>query len=1212
MKRDFVYWISFVFVLYLIFSVSFANSYVISQTNEINYGEINISDYGERIVDVGMSFLFSLISIKEIGFVSALGEVECCIQDNAGAWCQIYDSGEINSKCPADKIVSSGCNEVSLCQIGTCIDPEQGLCTSGSPRINCEDGNGEWIDDPNSNVQECRKGCCVLGENVEYTTEARCDYLSITEGYENDYRQVDNEIECLAMKETVGSGACVFENSGDKDNCRFGTINECIAWRGEFYENLLCSNPSLNTNCEKQDSVQCVEGKDEIYWFDSCGNRENIYSIDKDSSWNGGKILSKVESCNPNSDNADSQSCGNCNYFLGSICSNDAKNGVEETNLICKDLSCIDEDGNERTNGESWCVYDSYVGEGKDTVGSRHWKRVCKDGVVEVDPCADYRGEICVESDYEGISTASCVINRAMECINSNQEDPDATAEACSENSHCILTEVSVDEGFEFSLCTAQVPAGFELKGEDERSKNSAKQLCSYASQECTVIYEKKVSGWECISNCECETKKFAQEMNNLCVGLGDCGSYINFVGDGTDNADVENSDEVSWSDYKKYLEWQGEKLEPDSLEYTAERIGFGVGVGEDGFYNALKFTAGAAGASGALVMLGMKAGKFISPSATTLNLVGTVVPFGPNLGAFSSTLMSVGIGFTVGSMFAKMLGIQGQGALIISIAATVIGANVASMLGLPGLACVDPISCIIVAIIIIALVIILGIGKTKEVIVEFSCKPWQAPTGGSNCEKCNDDPLKPCSEYRCSSLGASCQLINENSKNPQCITTKDDGKSPIISEGSITSGYKFENDGQNKISIKKENGECIEAFEPIIFNLNTDERAQCKYDVRKIDYDEMSNSPISGNYYETNHTFAFSAPSLESLQSLGIEITGDIRQRIGDYEINVRCQDVHGNKNNVDYVVDICVSSGPDLTAPRILKTDPKSGKFKKDVTEVPLTVYLSEPATCRYDILKDKLYSEMAYDMECVTEVNRVSDFGWTCGTTLSGLTPDENNFYIKCSDQPWLIGTENESRRNPTNSDYVLTLSGTEEDLVISTRSPRSGIIERGNEPTTINLEIQTSGGADGGNAQCGFSMVEGGYVIPFKETGGKVHKQNGMSFLKGEYLIGLTCEDSVGNVALGNIDFTLNLDSSPPKVVRAYNSGGLTIVTNEEAKCYYDFNKCNFDLGNATIMDSSSNNKHSTEWIEGRTYHIKCEDKWANENSECAIKITPGAI
>ena len=85
----------------------------------------------------------------------------------------------------------------------------------------------------------------------------------------------------------------------EKSDCSFVTRGECeqIGSLNNFHEGVLCSNEELNTNCERQSYSSCAEGLDGIYWFDSCGNRENIYDVDLDASFNGGEVLSKNESC---------------------------------------------------------------------------------------------------------------------------------------------------------------------------------------------------------------------------------------------------------------------------------------------------------------------------------------------------------------------------------------------------------------------------------------------------------------------------------------------------------------------------------------------------------------------------------------------------------------------------------------------------------------------------------------------------------------------------------------------------------------------------------------------------------------------------------------------------------------------------------------------------------------------------------------------------
>jgi hypothetical protein len=176
------------------------------------------------------------------------------------------------------------CENTAECLTGCCYDGEEGLCSTKSTKYSCESKGGTWEDEENCLVSECEKGCCVLGANVEYTTERRCELLSVFNGYEKNFKDSLNELECIAIESFQETGACILTGN----SCIRTTRTDCIEKAGTFYRNYLCSNSELNTSCKKQSSVGCNEGNEEIYWFDSCGNKENIYSSDKDASWNNG------------------------------------------------------------------------------------------------------------------------------------------------------------------------------------------------------------------------------------------------------------------------------------------------------------------------------------------------------------------------------------------------------------------------------------------------------------------------------------------------------------------------------------------------------------------------------------------------------------------------------------------------------------------------------------------------------------------------------------------------------------------------------------------------------------------------------------------------------------------------------------------------------------------------------------------------------------
>src|SRR3989344_1771645 len=67
--------------------------------------------------------------------------------------------------------------------------------------------------------------------------------------------------------------------------------------------------------------------------------------------------------------------------------------------------------------------------------------------------------------------------------------------------------------------------------------------------------------------------------------------------------------------------------------------------------------------------------------------------------------------------------------------------------------------------IVVAAVVFAVLYKKESKKVVELQCLPWEAPLGGGDCEKCNQDPIRPCSEYRCKALGQACELVNKGSE---------------------------------------------------------------------------------------------------------------------------------------------------------------------------------------------------------------------------------------------------------------------------------------------------------------------------------------------------------------------------------------------------------------------------------------------------------------
>jgi len=467
----------------------------------------------------------------------------CCEKTTDGKWCQ---NAEERKACDSDYRASPNkCEDSNFCSLGCCIDNEEGLCDKRAVEEECKNSGGIWKEGEFCEVAECKEGCCVIGEEKEFRTQKRCSFFSLRRGTEGNINWDIPESECRAYSSELG--ACVV---GEK--CALKTEEECRSIGGNYNLKKLCSNPDLETSCEKQSYIGCADGKDEIYWFDSCGNMENIYSSNKQDSWNNGIILSKEDSCNSQLGNVNSKTCGNCDKDFGSICSASKGETVKDGNYICKSIGCDENsDGiNERKNGESWCAYDSYVGESNDFIGSTHWRRTCVEGKIEVENCGDRRNMICAEKEIDDFSVAQCRINLGISCYGKNVEE-------CKTIPDCVLKNVDVDDYFNFTACVPKYPFGFDLNSDD--NIENGKEICGLATQTCKVVYQKEINPfsvfkWKCIANCDCTKTEFAEKMNDLCVSVGDCGGYLNLEGDYSKNFKIDGKEYGGSKDLEDYI----------------------------------------------------------------------------------------------------------------------------------------------------------------------------------------------------------------------------------------------------------------------------------------------------------------------------------------------------------------------------------------------------------------------------------------------------------------------------------------------------------------------------------------------------------------------------------------------------------------------------------------------------------------------------------
>ncbi|MGD9275807.1 MAG: hypothetical protein PVJ67_01395 [Candidatus Pacearchaeota archaeon] len=488
-------------------------------------------------------FLIISLVVLLVGLMSfANSEVSYCCEKTSlesdgsgGAWCQ--NAPEEN--CDEDfKKAPTSCEATSYCKKGTCYDSQEGTCDPNTPQKSCEDNGGVWEAGEPEDLPQCQLGCCLIGDQAAYVTQTRCKRLSSLYGLEILFKtNFGNEIECIESATSDVKGACVFEKEFEK-TCLLITKKECKELEGsgteaDFYEDYLCSDESLGTNCGPTEQTTCVEGRDEVYFLDSCGNLANIYDatrIRDKSYWS--KIVGKEDSCGFNNDegNADSRICGNCNYYLGSTCKTKTSISPIYGDNICHDLDCVYE-GEKYKHGETWCA--DAKGVDDNLPGSRNFRLVCYNGEVSIESCADYRQEVCLQSEVNGFKTAACRVNRWQECYSQqnkrNCEDEDKRD--CKWIDAGWVPKQGDTPGLVKQSGGACVPL-YSPGVDFWESSGDVNSLCSMGDATCVVLIRKKmVGGSKCILNCECLLDSWKAKMKQICTSITDCGDSRNYLG---------------------------------------------------------------------------------------------------------------------------------------------------------------------------------------------------------------------------------------------------------------------------------------------------------------------------------------------------------------------------------------------------------------------------------------------------------------------------------------------------------------------------------------------------------------------------------------------------------------------------------------------------------------------------------------------------------
>ncbi len=486
--------------------------------------------------------------------------------------------------------------------------------------------------------------------------------------------------------------------------------------------------------------------------------------------------------------------------------------------------------------------------------------------------------------------------------------------------------------------------------------------------------------------------------------------------------------------------------------------------------------------------------------------------------------------------------------------------------------------------------------GQKIACTLEYSCKPFKAPKGNSNCRKCGEDKV-PCTEYRCKSLGQGCEYYEPAGADKGYCEKAEDYNMPRILSHTV-----------NPQSP-------IPPYSSVNLTLETDETTFCKFEVGggSTAYEDMKYD--FGETWSRKHQAVLNIPGRRSLENENIS-EYDLINDEGIYDVYVKCEDLAGNPTLKGYLIRFEVDKKPDTTAPLMSDFNPPTnGYIKHGLTAKKISFKLNEPAECKWS-KQDDSFAAMSNSFVCDTVASDTGVInGYKCEGTLteiSNITGSESKYYIKCKDQPYLEGQETDIyKRNANSKSMVYVLRASPELKIIST-SPRTDV-KKGKADQTALIEAITSGGGQNGRAICRFGLSGyNNFMEKFNNTNSTMHNHRTENLSAGAYDLKITCEDESENIVNASAKFNFAIDSETPRITRAYYSqdeNALRVITNEDSQCKFSTSiseKCNFgwDSASAKLM-SGAGKIHTTEWVENTDYYIKCADFFGNLVSGCTI-------
>src|SRR3989344_2410059 len=1182
--------------------------------------------------------------------VSADENTGCCELTSGGDYCLQTDLNSCNSD---NYQVGTACSGTTFCGLGCCWDPDTGKYGKNTPRAVCEaEGKSFDATDPScASLPALQEGCCELPSGCIYVTRAACRaaITDLTElQLDNVFRtDIQSEFECssLCMSADVG---CFVPADLNANKCTFGFRQEFSELEGDFREGIYCSNiPSCEAtekhskNCLTPQQSQYFGDDDNVHWFDSLGNPEQVVG----SIYTGYVDDVRYETgCAVDQDNTDSTTCGICDSIgQSNICGEVEVDS--DVDYQCVSLDCgtghgdvfkwvdsndfetgweFSEQGNNEfniKNGDAWCYYEGVVGEGRDLVGSRHTLFRCKDGGIISETSGEGRENVCYMSiDEDDRPSAKPIVNEASQCLTENTVDNTCGGSCDNEGSDYEKTVCCIQKECEnlgsscfwdsnVNRCTPQVPPSTLL--------SESSEVCDVCDYECPIVCEKKLRGvkieYKCHPTDDCNKNK-VNDFNNYCKSVGDCGAWYNvnevqgeggytFTKNGKHGSDIGwlsgvsldggvlnseftylNGDESGLFNYWKELK--------DNIEELKRTKTFGRSSIFGGIKGAL-YTLGG--------IYGILAITYVAIAATAVTL-GTA-----SLAFLSSATAGILLPSLVTSWWAggTIVGGTGyEGGILIGSASFGVGGSVGSFILV-----IAPWLIGFTALFLAEQILELAVYDRAVVRLKFQCSPWNPLSNvpPSVCKSCidEDNPYDTCTNYECASLGANCEFKNINpdgstSETGRCESREREIAPPVISPLEIYDDKTYQPiaDGGYKIVQK------FGYNEPIRIGVKTNEDASCKiFKVRDQDYETMVLFDNEG--WQTEHEIELSItneePDLDSLDIYGV----------GEKIYYVKCMDVFDNINPLSYKITFTMDETPDVEPPVVVKFDPINGAFipyDRGSTNVYLLVQdRSGVDGCRYSLNPDVAFEDIEIEnsLTCSSTLERDSEgiSGYKCYGQIEDIQNNADNiYYFRCQDKS--------SSTIENQDDIVYTLKGTL-PLVLTDFGPQETVYSR-----DVQLTATTERGAEDGNAECRYALSQDAIdpgtsyesMFRFSSTNSNQHSHS-LVLTTGDYNSLIKCRDTAGNEDVRELSFTVDTpelfitELLPANNSKLYeDSFELKITTeggidsNGDAVCYYSFNDQPVGIiPGKEILETQTVHSHNISLVDGEyDFNIMCED------------------